>query len=118
MQCTCSFLVLFVFNLKIFNRSSGNIRVYCRIRPAFHVEATKVIDFIGEDGSLVVLDPLKSQKDGKRVFRFDHIFGPTATQGKTFCKIYSFLLFDTNRKSKKEFNLFIVWNIFPFSCLR
>ncbi|KAM7530060.1 hypothetical protein LguiB_033470 [Lonicera macranthoides] len=74
-------------NMNLYNMVQdlkGNIRVYCRIRPAFNVEATKVIDFTGEDGSLVALDPLKSQKDGKRFFRFDHVFGPTATQDEVF----------------------------------
>ncbi|KAI8028762.1 Kinesin-like protein KIN-14L [Camellia lanceoleosa] len=32
----------------------GNIRVYCRIRPAFSAEARNVIDLIGEDGSLTI----------------------------------------------------------------
>ncbi|CAL5420808.1 unnamed protein product [Camellia sinensis] len=58
----------------------GNIRVYCRIRPAFSAEARNVIDFIGEDGSLVVLDPLKPQKDGRKVFQFNRVFRQTATQ--------------------------------------
>ncbi|CAL5351916.1 unnamed protein product [Camellia sinensis] len=58
----------------------GNIRVYCRIRPAFSAKARNVIDFIGEDGSLVVVDPLKTQKDGRKVFQFNHVFRQTATQ--------------------------------------
>ncbi|GMP86766.1 hypothetical protein CsSME_00039424 [Camellia sinensis var. sinensis] len=74
----------------------GNIRVYCRIRPAFSAEARNVIDFIGEDGSLVVLDPLKPQKDGRKVFQFNRVFRQTATQGNTqillfykFCELSS-----------------------------
>ncbi|GMP86709.1 hypothetical protein CsSME_00039388 [Camellia sinensis var. sinensis] len=62
----------------------GNIRVYCRIRPAFSAKARNVIDFIGEDGSLVVLDPLKPQKDGRKVFQFNHVFRQTATQDEIF----------------------------------
>ncbi|GMP86772.1 hypothetical protein CsSME_00039427 [Camellia sinensis var. sinensis] len=62
----------------------GNIRVYCRIRPAFSAKARNVIDVIGEDGSLVVLDPLKTQKDGRKVFQFDHVFRQTATQDEIF----------------------------------
>ncbi|KAL7169051.1 hypothetical protein ACSBR2_034142 [Camellia fascicularis] len=63
----------------------GNIRVYCRIRPAFSAKARNVIDFIGEDGSLVVLDPLKPQKDGRKVFQFNHVFRQTATQEIRSC---------------------------------
>ncbi|KVI12099.1 Calponin homology domain-containing protein [Cynara cardunculus var. scolymus] len=62
----------------------GNIRVYCRIRPAFRADTKNVIDFIGEDGSLVVLDPSKPNKDGKKLFQFNRIFGPTATQEEVF----------------------------------
>ncbi|KAG5552449.1 hypothetical protein RHGRI_010504 [Rhododendron griersonianum] len=74
-------------NRKLYNMVQdlkGNIRVYCRIRPAFSAEARNVVDFIGEDGSLVVLDPLKPQKDGRKVFQFNRVFGPTATQEEIF----------------------------------
>ncbi|THF97237.1 hypothetical protein TEA_008147 [Camellia sinensis var. sinensis] len=63
----------------------GNIRVYCRIRPAFSAKTRNVIDFIGEDGSLVVVDPLKTQKDGRKVFQFNHVFRQTATQEIRSC---------------------------------
>ncbi|XP_071699420.1 kinesin-like protein KIN-14L [Rutidosis leptorrhynchoides] len=62
----------------------GNIRVYCRIRPAFKTDTKNVIDYIGEDGSLVVMDPTKPHKDGKKLFQFNHVFGPTATQEEVF----------------------------------
>ncbi|KAL3533752.1 hypothetical protein ACH5RR_007273 [Cinchona calisaya] len=62
----------------------GNIRVYCRIRPLFGSETKGVIDFIGDDDSLVVVDPVKPQKDGRKVFQFNRVFGPTATQDDVF----------------------------------
>lgn len=61
----------------------GNIRVYCRIRPVFRDDAKSTIEYIGKDGSLVILDPSKPQKDGRKVFQFNRVFSPTATQGKT-----------------------------------
>ncbi|KAK8315147.1 hypothetical protein V6Z12_D01G220600 [Gossypium hirsutum] len=62
----------------------GNIRVFCRIRPAFCAGTRNVIDFIGEDGSLVISDPLKPKKDGRKVFQFNRVFGPSATQDDVF----------------------------------
>ncbi|VFQ78521.1 unnamed protein product [Cuscuta campestris] len=61
----------------------GSIRVYCRIRPAASA-ARSVIDSIGEDGSLVVVDPMKPHKDGRKRFQFNRVFGPTATQEEVF----------------------------------
>ncbi|CAA0812766.1 P-loop nucleoside triphosphate hydrolases superfamily protein with CH (Calponin Homology) domain [Striga hermonthica] len=61
----------------------GNIRVYCRIRPAHDSKVQNVIDFIGNDGSLVVVDP-KPIKDGKKIFQFNHVFDPSASQAEVF----------------------------------
>ncbi|XP_057783865.1 kinesin-like protein KIN-14L isoform X2 [Salvia miltiorrhiza] len=72
-------------NRKLYNMVQdlkGNIRVYCRIRPV-SPEVQNVVDFIGEDGSLVVVDP-KPLKDGKRIFQFNHVFGPTSSQDEVF----------------------------------
>ncbi|XP_019187557.1 PREDICTED: kinesin-like protein KIN-14L isoform X2 [Ipomoea nil] len=65
----------------------GSIRVYCRIRPSFLADAKTAIDFIGEDGSLVVVDPFKPYKDGRKSFQFNRVFGPTATQEEVFVDI-------------------------------
>lgn len=61
----------------------GNIRVYCRIRPFLPGQNRKQtsIDFIGENGELVVVNPSKQGKDSHRLFKFNKVFGPTATQG-------------------------------------
>ncbi|KAH9648630.1 kinesin-like protein KIN-14L [Citrus sinensis] len=75
-------------NRKLYNMVQdlkGNIRVYCRVRPSFRAETKNVIEFIGEDGSLVILDPLKARKEGRKVFQFNHVFGPTATQEIRSC---------------------------------
>ncbi|XP_043723345.1 kinesin-like protein KIN-14L [Telopea speciosissima] len=62
----------------------GNIRVYCRIRPTFNAESKGVVDFVGEDGSLVIVDPAKPQRDPEKAFHFNRVYGPTATQEEVF----------------------------------
>ncbi|GAU30078.1 hypothetical protein TSUD_332470, partial [Trifolium subterraneum] len=74
-------------NRKLYNMVQdlkGNIRVYCRIRPAFSSESKNVVDFIGEDGSLFIIDPSKTLKDGRKHFQFNRIFGPTAGQDEVY----------------------------------
>ncbi|XP_045793267.1 kinesin-like protein KIN-14L isoform X1 [Trifolium pratense] len=74
-------------NRKLYNMVQdlkGNIRVYCRIRPAFSSESKNVVDFIGEDGSLFIIDPSKTLKDGRKLFQFNRIFGPTAGQDEVY----------------------------------
>lgn len=68
----------------------GNIRVYCRIRPFLPGQNEKqtTIEYIGENGELVVVNPLKPGKDSRRLFKFNKVFAPTASQG--FCHLYLF----------------------------
>ncbi|KAK7378128.1 hypothetical protein VNO80_03565 [Phaseolus coccineus] len=74
-------------NRKLYNMVQdlkGNIRVYCRIRPSFLAESRNIVDFIGEDGSLFILDPSKTLKDGRKLFQFNRVFGPTAGQDEVY----------------------------------
>ncbi|KAJ0263723.1 Kinesin-like protein KIN-14L [Hirschfeldia incana] len=74
-------------NRKLYNMVQdlkGNIRVFCRVRPIFNNEMKGVIDYIGKDGSLFVLDPSKPQKDARKTFQFNQVFAPTATQDDVF----------------------------------
>ncbi|KAL5700667.1 Kinesin-like protein KIN-14L [Ranunculus cassubicifolius] len=52
----------------------------CRIRPIVVDEKRNVINHIGDDGFLIVLDPLKPCKDALKIFEFNRVFGPTSTQ--------------------------------------
>lgn len=72
----------------------GNIRVYCRIRPFLPGQAGKqsVIEYIGENGELVVLNASKQGKEGRRSFKFNKVYGPTATQGLTLFHGHMILL--------------------------
>ncbi|MQL74811.1 hypothetical protein Taro_007181 [Colocasia esculenta] len=62
----------------------GNIRVYCRIRPSSNTEAKSAIDLIGDDGSLVIMNPLKMKGDSRKAFQFNKVFGSTATQEEVY----------------------------------
>ncbi|KAA8542705.1 hypothetical protein F0562_023796 [Nyssa sinensis] len=64
----------------------GNIRVYCRIRPFLPGQKGKqsIIEDIGENGELVVANPSKQGKDGHRLFKFNKVYSPAATQAEVF----------------------------------
>ncbi|KAL0327782.1 UNVERIFIED_CONTAM: Kinesin-like protein KIN-14J [Sesamum angustifolium] len=42
------------------------------------------IQYIGENGELVVINPLKPGKDSHRLFKFNKVFGPASTQEEVF----------------------------------
>ncbi|XP_010242698.1 PREDICTED: kinesin-like protein KIN-14G isoform X2 [Nelumbo nucifera] len=80
--------VVLAENRRLYNEVQdlkGNIRVYCRIRPFLPGQNGKqtTIEYIGDNGELAVVNPSKQGKDSCRMFKFNKVFGPTATQGKT-----------------------------------
>ena len=66
--------------------------MYCRIRPFLPGQSEKhtTIEYIGENGELVVINPAKQGKDNRRMFKFNKVFGPAATQGYAS---YKYLIF-------------------------
>ncbi|KAK4488283.1 hypothetical protein RD792_004033 [Penstemon davidsonii] len=80
---------VFEENRKLYNEVQdlkGNIRVYCRIRPFLPGQSEKqtTIQYIGENGELVVLNPSKPGKETHRLFKFNKLFGPATTQEEVF----------------------------------
>ncbi|KAL6549979.1 hypothetical protein OROMI_020467 [Orobanche minor] len=76
-------------NRKLYNEVQdlkGNIRVYCRIRPFLPGQSAKqtTVQYIGENGELVVINPSKPGKDSHRLFKFNKVFGPAVTQEEVF----------------------------------
>jgi len=71
----------------------GNIRVYCRIRPFLQGQNKKQtsIEYTGENGELVVANPLKQGKDTYRLFKFNKVFGPESTQGSSLFHLFYFI---------------------------
>lgn len=65
----------------------GNIRVYCRVRPFLTEEFGRqtTIDYIGENGELMLVNPLKpGAKDSRKSFSFNKCFAPNASQEEVF----------------------------------
>ncbi|CAM6022900.1 unnamed protein product [Sphagnum balticum] len=65
----------------------GNIRVYCRVRPFLTEEPGRptTVDYIGENGELVVVNPSKlGAKDARKSFTFNKVFGTNASQEEVF----------------------------------
>nr|GEW73286.1 kinesin KP1 [Tanacetum cinerariifolium] len=76
-------------NRKLYNEVQdlkGNIRVYCRIRPFLKGQNQKqtTIEYIGDNGELVVTNPSKIVKESHRLFKFNKVFGPASTQEEVF----------------------------------
>lgn len=65
---------------------SGNIRVYCRVRPFLSGQngSQSTVDLIGDGGSIVVVNPSKQVKEQRKSFTFNKVFGPCTSQGKCF----------------------------------
>uniref|UniRef100_J3M901 Kinesin motor domain-containing protein n=1 Tax=Oryza brachyantha TaxID=4533 RepID=J3M901_ORYBR len=79
-------------NQKLFNEVQelkGNIRVYCRVRPFLPGQDKKstTVDYIGENGELLISNPFKQGKDGHRMFKFNKVFSPFASQAEVFSDI-------------------------------
>ncbi|KAD6795756.1 hypothetical protein E3N88_06652 [Mikania micrantha] len=64
----------------------GNIRVYCRIRPFLpgQKERQSTVDYIGENGELIVVNPAKPGKESRRSFKYNKVYGPHATQAEVY----------------------------------
>ncbi|CAI0476262.1 unnamed protein product [Linum tenue] len=76
-------------NRKLYNEVQdlkGNIRVYCRVRPFLPGQCKNLttVEYIGENGELLVSNPTKPGKDTHRMFKFNKVFGQAASQEEVF----------------------------------
>ncbi|CAI8587068.1 unnamed protein product [Vicia faba] len=65
----------------------GAIRVYCRVRPFLPGQQSNgqsTVDYIGEDGNIMIVNPLKQGKDARKVFSFNKVFTTNATQEQIY----------------------------------
>jgi kinesin family member C2/C3 len=53
------------------------------VRPFLSGQDKKstTIDYMGENGELLISNPFKQGKDGHRLFKFNKVFSPFASQG-------------------------------------
>ncbi|KAL8124133.1 hypothetical protein AgCh_011948 [Apium graveolens] len=67
----------------------GNIRVYCRIRPLLPGQKAKqtIVDSVGDNGELTVVNPTKQGKESRRSFKFNQVYGSKATQVDVYSEI-------------------------------
>ncbi|XP_044476477.1 kinesin-like protein KIN-14P isoform X2 [Mangifera indica] len=82
-------------NRQLFNEVQelkGNIRVYCRTRPFLPKQTGKsCIEYIGDNGEIIISNPSKPGKDGQRMFKFNKVYDPAATQVEVFSDIQPFI---------------------------
>lgn len=58
--------------------------MYCRVRPFLSGQSNgqSTVDYIGDNGSIMIVNPLKQGKDARRVFQFNKVYGTNVTQRK------------------------------------
>ncbi|XP_031091324.1 kinesin-like protein KIN-14K isoform X2 [Ipomoea triloba] len=91
-DAAASYSVILAENRKLHNEVQelkGNIRVYCRVRPFLPKQKDKqtIVEYVGDNGELIVMNPSKQAKEGRRSFKFNKVYGPSATQGQVFADI-------------------------------
>ncbi|KAL5164594.1 Kinesin-like protein KIN-14F [Glycine soja] len=71
----------------------GAIRVYCRVRPFLPGQSNgpSTVDYIGENGDMMIVNPLKHGKDARRVFSFSKVFGTSVTQEQIYADTQSLI---------------------------
>lgn len=61
------------------------------------------VDYIGENGDIMIVNPYKQGKDARRIFNFNKVFGTNATQGMSSLVVNIVLLFLHGRRKAKIF---------------
>ncbi|CAH9088386.1 unnamed protein product [Cuscuta europaea] len=91
-DAAANYSVILAENRKLHNEVQelkGNIRVYCRIRPFLPGQKDKqtIVEYIGDNGELIVVNPSKQGKEGRRSFKFNTVYGQSATQAQVYADI-------------------------------
>ncbi|KAD4386337.1 hypothetical protein E3N88_26506 [Mikania micrantha] len=64
----------------------GAIRVYCRVKPYLHeqIDDQSTVDYIGENGNIMIANRHKQGKDARKIFTFNKVFGGNTTQEQIY----------------------------------
>ncbi|CAN4102576.1 unnamed protein product [Withania somnifera] len=64
----------------------GTIRVYCRVKPFLsgQPDMQSTVDYIGENGDIMIVNPRKQGKDARKIFTFNKVFGTKVTQQQIY----------------------------------
>nr|XP_043640011.1 kinesin-like protein KIN-14F [Erigeron canadensis] len=64
----------------------GAIRVYCRVKPFTHeqIDEKSTVEYIGENGNIMIVNPHKQGKDARKIFTFNKVFGGNTTQEQIY----------------------------------
>ncbi|CAN8255074.1 unnamed protein product [Cochlearia groenlandica] len=64
----------------------GTIRVYCRVRPFLQgqKDVKSTVDYIGENGNIMIVNPFKQEKDARKIFAFNKVFGQNVSQEQIY----------------------------------
>lgn len=66
----------------------GTIRVYCRVRPFLQGQSNgqsqSTVDYIGENGNIMIVNPFKRGKDARKIFTFNKVFGQNSSQEQIY----------------------------------
>ncbi|CAE6075123.1 unnamed protein product [Arabidopsis arenosa] len=63
----------------------GTIRVYCRVRPFLQEkDMQSTVDYIGENGNIIINNPFKQEKDARKIFAFNKVFEQNVSQEQIY----------------------------------
>ncbi|CAA7025657.1 unnamed protein product [Microthlaspi erraticum] len=64
----------------------GTIRVYCRVRPFLQEQkdTQSTVDYIGENGDIMIVNPFKKEKEARKIFTFNKVFAQNVSQEQIY----------------------------------
>lgn len=46
------------------------------------------VDYIGENGNIIINNPFKQEKDARKIFAFNKVFGQNVSQGMFYVLLF------------------------------